>query len=108
MKVKLTATIPVAQYADLRPEIEVEADSYEEAFAEGEQYIRKFWNKYVVSGKELPDMGNRVKLEAYVGGFVWYDKDTHTYTNESGEVYLSGSVYSDQFKKPFDKQQIAT
>lgn len=106
IKVKLGATIPVVQYGNLMPEVEVEAESYEEAFAEAENHIKKLWNKYVEDGKQLPD-NNRVKLTAFVGGDIYYDRVAHVYTNESGEVYLSGSVYADSFKKPFDKQKIA-
>lgn len=96
----------MVSYGNIQPEVEVDADTYEEAFAIAEGHIRRVWNKYVEEGKQLPD-DNRVKLEAFVGGEVYYDKLAHVYTNEAGEVYLSGSTYAESFRKPFDKQGIA-
>lgn len=52
-------------------------------------------------------MSNRVKLQAFVGGEIYFDPSTHTYTNEAGEVYLSGSTYAHQFEEPFDQAGIA-
>jgi hypothetical protein len=107
-KIKLTATIPTAQYANISPEIEVEADSYEEALQIAESRLVEIWNRYVEPGKELRGVAsNRVKLRAYVGGDIWYDEALHQYSNEAGDVYLSGSVYANSFKKPFDSQTIA-
>jgi len=106
MKVKLSATIPVVQYGNIVPEFEVEADTYEEAMKIAEAQLLPIWNKYVENGKQL-GIGNRQLVQCFVGGEIYYDDATHTYTNEVGEVYLSGSQYAQQFKKPFDKQKIA-
>lgn len=104
MKFTIGATIPVAQYGNLQPQIEVEAETYEEAYATAMPRIEAIWNKYV-DGKQI---GNaRTKLTAFVGGSIYYDDLTHTYTNEQGEVYLSGSTYAKQFEKPFDKIAIS-
>jgi len=108
IKFELTAVIPTQQYANIQPKFEVEAETYEEAMAIAEGHLRPFWNKYVEKGKELPDIDNRVKLEAYVGGSVWYNAFTHEYSNEAGEVYISGSVFAEQSEKPFDGAAIAT
>lgn len=107
MKAKLTAVIPVVQYGNISPEIEAEAETYEEAMAICEARLTSIWNKYVEEGKQLPT-NNRVKLHASIGGDIWYDKLTHTYTNEQGEVYQSGSQYADSFRKLFDKLGIAS
>lgn len=39
---------------------------------------------------------------------IFYDDNTHQYTNALGEVYLSGSKYADQFEKPFDAKMISS
>lgn len=106
MKFTITAVIPVAQYGNIQPSIEVEAETYEQAYAEVMPKIEHIWNKYVESGKQLSG-GDRKLVKAFVGGSVYYDDFTHTYTNEAGEVYLSGSKYAAQFEKPFDKAVIS-
>lgn len=105
-KVVLRAVIPVAQYANMQPEIEAEADTYEEAMAIAEARLATFWNKYVEGDKKLPTSSG-TKLKAFVGGEINYDPVAHVYTNDAGEVYLSGSQYAKQFEKPFDSQAIA-
>src|ERR1019366_3294626 len=109
MKVKLTATIPTAQYANISPEIEVEAETYEQALEIAESRLTEIWNKYVEPGKELKakDTGNRKLIKCFAGGEIFYDEATHTYTNEAGKVYLSASQYAESLKKPFDKLKIA-
>lgn len=59
--------------------------------------------------EKLPvvNKGNRKLLKAFVGGSIYYDDDAHQYTNEAGEVYLSGSVYAKSFQKPFDAPMMA-
>lgn len=108
VKVKVGATIPTVTYGNLLPEFEVEADSIEEGLAIIEPKLQELWNKYVEAGKELNTKnGNRKLIQCFVGGEIYYDDATHTYTNEAGEVYLSGSQYAKQFEKPFDAQRIA-
>jgi hypothetical protein len=108
MKVKLTAVVPTVQYGNLQPEVEVEGETYELAFAEAERLIKQFWNRYVEAGKELPE-NNTVILQAFCGGKVGYDKIAHVYTNPDNpsERYLSGSQYGESFLKPFDKLGIS-
>lgn len=106
MKFKVTATIPTVQYGNLMPEIEVEAETYEEAQRLAMERIVALWNQYCEPGKQLK-AANRVKLDAFVGGSIWFDPTTHTYTNEAGEVYLSGSAYAHQFAEPFDQVKIS-
>lgn len=106
MRIKLSATVPVAQYANLQPEVELEADSYKEGMAQCEAYITSFWNKHVEAGKQIKSSQGK-KLTAFVGGDIFYDDAAHVYTNEAGEVYLSGSQYAAQFTKPFDARLMA-
>lgn len=49
------------------------------------------------------------KLEKDIfGNEIFYDDDTHQYTNALGEVYISGSKYAEQFEKPFDTEYISS
>lgn len=106
MKIKISAVIPVAQYANIQPEVEIEADTYEQAFADGMAQIEKVWDKY---GEKplVAKQGNRKLIDCFVGGQIYFDEVTHTYTNEAGDVYLSGSVFAHQGEKPFDAVNIS-
>lgn len=106
MKFKIGATIPTVQYGNLMPEIEVEADTYEEAYALVMPKIEAIWNEYAEDGKQLK-ISERKKLEAFVGGEIYFDEKNHVYTNDKGEIYLSGSQYAKQFEKPFDVDNIS-
>lgn len=104
MKFKIGATIPTVQYGNIMPEIEVEADSLEEAQAIALPYIEKLWARYAETGRELRSSGNRI--EAFVGGSIDYDALTHVYS-WNGETYLSGSQYAKQFEEPFDAKAVS-
>lgn len=102
---KLSAVIPVAQYSNIQPEFEVEAETYEQAMSIAEGYLKPFWNKYVEAGKELKT-GQFKRIKAFVGGEIDYDELNHVYS-WNGAVYQSGSQYGETFKNPFDGQMIA-
>lgn len=106
MKYSLSATIPVMAYGNVSPTIEVEAETFEEAQAIVAPQMDALWAQYSPTPLVKPT-GNRRLLKAFVGGEIYYADDTHTYTNEAGEVYLSGSQYAKQFEKPFDSNMIA-
>lgn len=104
MKYTISSTIPVVQYGNIIPSIEVEADTFEEAQALVMPHIEKLWDKY--GEKPLPK-GKTKKIECYVGGSINYDDISHTYTNDKGEVYMSGSQYAKSLEKPFDMEKIS-
>ncbi len=123
MKIELGATIPVGQYANIQPKFEAEItnemmlndpDVEHKVQAELETKMQNLWTKY--TGKPLETHGEAlgstiddfVKLDAFVGGSIWYSDSKHEYRNDKGEVYLSGSQYASQFDKPFDAQSIAS
>lgn len=98
MKYTLTAVVPVAQYANLQPSIEVEAETIEEAEAKVLPYIEEFFNKYsekakIGDAKRVESPGRKLVKDIF-GNEIFYDESTHEYTNSLGEVYLSGSVYA--------------
>lgn len=108
MKLTLTAVIPTHQYANLQPTVEVEADTFDNAYALAMQQITRIWNDNVESGKELVASSSKGELlEAFVGGNIWYDDATHVYQNDNGDKYLSGSEYAKRFEKPFNAEMIA-
>jgi Fe-S cluster assembly scaffold protein SufB len=94
------------QYGNVQPTIETEAETFEEARAVLTPQLESLWKQF---GQQLnvQSSGSRKLLKAFCGGEVYYDEAAHVYTNEAGEVYLSGSQYADSFRKPFDKQKIA-
>lgn len=111
IKYKLGATVPVAQYANLLPEIEIEAESIEEAEKQILPYIEDFFNKYSEKAKIGPAKNalstGRVLVKDIFGNEIFYDESIHEYTNALGEVYLSGSKFAEQFEKPFDAKMIS-
>lgn len=126
VKYKLGSTVPVVQYGNLMPEIEVEADTIEEAEALVLPYIEAFFNKYSekhkIGAEKRAASPDRVLLKDIFGNEIFYNDKTHEYTNALGEVYLSGSQYAkeedfdgeywaDEFVKKYglkeeDKQRI--
>lgn len=114
MKFKLTATIPVGNYANIMPELEVEAPTYETAKDEAFARLDEVWAQYGVvplNKNSTPQTATisptRKKIQAFVGGEIYFDPTTHIYDNENGQIYLSGSSYANQFRKPFNKTAIA-
>lgn len=104
VKYSLTAVVPVAQYANLQPTVEVEADSIQEAEKLVLPYIEKFFNEYsekakIGKAKNLAKPG-KVLLTDIFGNEIFYDEATHRYTNALGEVYLSGTRFAAE--EPFD------
>lgn len=104
VKYSLTGVVPVGQYANLQPTVEVEADTIEEAEEQVLPYIEGFFNKYsekvkIGATKKAMSQG-RVLLKDLFGNEIFYDDATHEYTNSLGEVYLSGSQYASE--DPFD------
>lgn len=107
MKFKITATVPTGQYANIMPEIEVEAGTYEEAKKEAMQRLEDIWKEYSVVPLKTNSSNRGKRVECFIGGYVNYDDLTHTYTNDKGEVYMSGSQYAKSLEKPFDMEKIS-
>lgn len=114
VKYTLAATVPVAQYANLQPTIEVEADTIEEAEAQVLPYIENFFNKYsekhkIGAVKKAANPGRKLEKD-FFGNEIFYDEEKHEYTNAMGEVYLSGSAYAkdDDFDGEYWAQEFVT
>ena len=98
VKYTLTAVVPVAQYANLQPAIEVEADSIEDAEKQVLPYIESFFNKYSekhkIGAEKRAASPDRLLLKDIFGNEIFYDDKKHEYSNALGEVYLSGSQFA--------------
>lgn len=114
VKYTLTAVVPVAQYANLQPAIEIEADSIEEAEAQVLPYIEGFFNKYSekhkIGAEKRAASPDRVEITDIFGNKIFYNDKTHEYTNSLGEVYLSGSQYAkeEEFDADFWAEDICS
>ena len=92
---KIKAHVPVQQYGF----IEIEGTPEEE------EVILEAYNRYAEQPVNWSN-GNRKLLKAWVGGEVYYDEVAHKYTNEKGDIYLSGSVYAQLGEPEFDTKSI--
>lgn len=113
MTFKISATIPTGQYANITPELEVEAETFEEAQRIGLEQIQKIWNTVCEDGRELKikeqgPTGNfsRIMKCKFSGTELAFDEGQHVYMDNQGTVYLSGSQYASKFTYPFDKSKI--
>ena len=66
-------------------------------------------NVYIEYEKErqLVRSKGAILMKDIFGNEIFYDDDTHEYTNALGEVYLSGSKFASQSERPFDAKLIA-
>lgn len=101
----ITATIPVTgqAYTDLRPTISAGSiEEYREQLAEvgrlagNDAFVHRISQSK--AGKEKLNVGDNV---------LYFDKENHTYEDEDGNKYWTGSTWAAQFEKPFDPQLIA-
>ena len=97
---RILAHVPSQQYGFF----EIEGDDSE--LPQIEKLYNQYAEKPIAFGGSETTSTDRKLLTAFVGGSIYFDKATHTYTNENGDVYLSGSTYAKQFEKPFDAQNI--
>lgn len=102
MKVKFSAVIPVVDYGNVQPEIELEGDDYKKLEEEGMGYIREAWNKYSKSPFPNNAVGNFKKFDTFTGEQILYDEAQHLYTDLAGNKLISGSEYAKSKIKPFD------
>lgn len=111
---KITAVIPTVQYGNIQPEYHIEAASFEEAEKAALPYIEKLWARYCAKGSELAirniETTAKVEREKLVskltGGSALFDPISHTYVNEKGELFESGSKFAKKYQKPFDRENI--
>lgn len=112
MKYTITGVIPVAQYANVQPTIEVEADTWEEAQRIADARLREVWALYADKGKELANQGAAgpwevVKITSPINNVsALFDEKKHLYYTEERTPLLSGSQFAAAYKPPFQKNAI--
>lgn len=108
MRFKVSAVIPVVQYGNIQPEIELEGESFEELRSQAMGYIEGIWKDYGERPMKAPvntDGFQRVKT--FTGETVLYDDSAHKYTDEDGNALVSGSEFAHKNEKPFDSDMIS-
>lgn len=113
MKVTLGATIPVVQYGNLQPLVEVEAETVKGGLDEALDAIAHIWNRTCDKPLMLRDVVEHVS--ATVRLYCWackgmrsllFDPVAHSY-GEPGESWLSGSAFAGLYTKDFPGEIIA-
>ena len=107
MKFTISATIPVVQYGNIQPTIELEGDDYETLKLEGLGKIQDIWDKYAEKPLKENEKGSWETLETFTGEQIQYNEETHQYKDMQGNGLVSGSAFSKRFEKPFDAKMIA-
>lgn len=110
MKVSLGATIPVAQYGNLSPTFEIEADTIEAAIDIGLGHIKSLWDRTAPKPLEIDRRASLpgVVLQCRVSGAeVIFDPIAHTYHDRQGNQYRGGSTFAGQYTDPFPGEIIA-
>lgn len=118
-RLKITSTIPTGQYANMQPEVEGVGATYEDAEADALAKTERIWNRVCEPGKELriaqpvtfdttQTNNYEIQVSVYNGVEVLFDPITHTYVDNEGNKYLSGSTFASQYKSKFDAEAIGT
>jgi hypothetical protein len=107
IKFKLSATIPVVQYGNIQPSIELEGEDYSELEKQGMKYVRGLWDKYAERPLKENEVGEWKYIDTFTGETVQYNEETHKYRSEDGTMLVSGSAFAKKLEKPFDAAMIA-
>lgn len=115
---EIMAVIPTGPYANVQPKIIVESEDFEQAYALAMPKIEKVSQDYGSEGvilgarqqgyeaTEAP-ASTREPMVCWASGDVaYFDEVSHTYVDENGNQYMSGSVYAGQFEYDFNKAMI--
>jgi ATP-dependent exoDNAse (exonuclease V) beta subunit len=111
-KVTISATIPVAQYGNIQPTFEVEADTHEEAMDKALRLMKDAWDRTAPKSLEVRKLEQpRVifgeELRCWASGTrVTFDAYNHIYEAD-GKQWLSGSTFAGKYKGEFNAPLIA-
>lgn len=101
----IQATIPVTgqSYTDLRPVISADSiEEYREALAE----VGKLAGNDAFVNRMIQNKSGKDKIVTEQG-VLYFDKTAHTYEDEDGNQFMTGSTWAAKFEKPFDLETIA-
>lgn len=101
----ITATVPVTgqSYTDLRPTISAKTiDEYREQLAE----VGRLAGNDAFVNRMIQNKAGKEKIVTDDGA-LYFDPIAHTYEDEEGNQFKTGSTFAHTFEKPFDPQLIA-
>lgn len=102
MKYTIEATIPTTQYGNIRPSFEIE-DSQDESIAY--DTLKRLWSRFGETPlKDKESVGK--KVQSFTGEELYWNESTHTYTDSSGNVLMSGSKYAELHSPKFDLEMM--
>ncbi len=109
MKYVIEATIPVVQYGNIKPMIEVDSPDNEE---EAIETIKRLWDRFgeqrIKDSATPTDVCRAVEVDTFTGEKIFWNAEEHTYTDMDGNVLLSGSKYASQNSPQFPKDSVLT
>lgn len=118
-KLTIEATIPTTQYGNVKPVVEVSGNTFEDMRDEGLKALKSISDMVAAPGSEMEVRGLSLtkgtsaplktlleKTSEITGVTVFYDEDTHIYTDKNGKRYVSGSKFPKQFYNEFDSEYI--
>ena len=98
MKYKIDAVISTGDYSNLHPTFDIENEEQEEFAVKKIKDLTNRFGKVVLQDKE--SVG--VKVSSFTGEELYWNEKTHTYTDSSGNVLMSGSKYAELHSPKFD------
>jgi hypothetical protein len=105
---KLTAVIGLPGYSNIQPNVTFEGvEDMAEAHREACVFLNKIWEDTPGANILSPLTPTENAVKDIFGQKINFDEATHTYTNDKGQVYLSGSVYAKRFDKEFPADVIS-
>lgn len=103
LKYKIDAIISTGDFSNIHPTFEVEDSEQEELAVEKIKELTNRFGKVALKDKISKSTSTEAKrIETFTGEVVFFDEIQHTYTDEAGNVLLSGSQYADQESPKFD------
>lgn len=107
VKYKLSSTVPVVQYGNLMPEVELEGTNLEKLHEKAMEHMQKVWDTYsekpLRKKSEAPVDGIQFEeVLSFTGEKVLWSDYLHEYRSLDGTKLTSGSTYASLTEKPFD------
>lgn len=111
-KVTISATIPVAQYANITPTFEVEGEDHEAAVQLGLERLKGIWDRTAADPLNIDrgaksDIKGELKRCRASGTQVIFDPIAHTYHDLKGNRFTGGSTFAAKYKSKFAGDIIA-
>ena len=110
-KLTITAVVPVAQYSNIQPSIEISDVEVKEGTDFAMNYIKKFFDKYSERGslKENDIVLSKLTRKSFNedGVDIEFEPVAHTYTYQ-GKPLVGATDFLKKFYKPFDVDTISS